>query len=268
MNTKPRPGAVKPGESPVQHQAPGLPDIPVPPLADLSIIPPSPPPAPLTYADRLKIKLSEPGQVDIITSYVANGGSLLELARAWELRYADIMRWIRDTPDRAAAYARAFTDREEWAKERILNELKTIGLVDLREAFNDDGALKAMRDIPEHIARSLAAVEVDEITEYDAESKSRVVIGHTRKIKFWSKVDALREMGKEFGMFVNKVHIDGKLSLEELVAQSYDKPPIEAELVSPPTTPQAQVQAPENSPENKNPESLTPVVGGDSKPRG
>lgn len=154
-----------------------------------------------------------------ITRHVANGGSLVTFCKDNNLDFGDINSWISRTPDIARQYRQAMTARGDWALERVMHEVGLIAFSDLREAYNDDGSLKNIKDMPEHIARAIQAIDVDEITD----GRNRNVIGQTKKLKLADKLKALELYGKQHGMFRERVEHSGTVSLESILEASYKK---------------------------------------------
>lgn len=178
---------------------------------------------PLPYADRLKAILERPGLIDEVFANVANGGDLITLCGAWDIRYSDLADWIRKDQARAMVYADANRLAMEWGRQRVLNELRAIGLADLRLAFTETGQLKDPKDWPESIARALAGVETDEL--FEGSGATRTKVGHTRKVKLNGKTEALKLIGQEFGLFVQRHKVEANVRLEDLVAGSFDEAP-------------------------------------------
>lgn len=187
-------------------------------------IEPSPPPAVVvpTHRARLQLFLSKPDTFDDICEHVANGGSLLDLSRQYELRYSSIMQWIRADKARSARYDQAYSDRSEWMRQRVLQEVSRLGLSDIRGLFNPDGSLKKMTEMTADQAAAIQAVEVDEIYEFDAEARRKVEVGVTRKVKLWDKIKALEALGREVGLFTPRTQVDMRVTLEDIVSGSFD----------------------------------------------
>lgn len=103
--------------------------------------------------------------------------------------------------------------------ESVLTEMKKIAYADPKDAYNDDGSLKAIKDIPKHLRQSISAIQTDEL--WEGKGKDREQVGITRTIKFWSKDKQLEQLGKYLKMFVDvKEHtVDQKL--EDLITASY-----------------------------------------------
>ena len=89
--------------------------------------------------------------------------------------------------------------RNDITVDRIVQELTRIGTVDIRDAFDENGNLLPIKDIPEDVARAISGIDVDEL--YEGSGKDRERIGDTRKIRLTDKVRALETLGKHFKMF-------------------------------------------------------------------
>lgn len=191
-----------------------------------SVIPETSPVAPtevatISYKDRLKSILEAPDFSDEIFNHVANGGDLITLCHMKDIRYSDFALWSWRNPEIGKMLSKACDAQREWVRMRVLGELRHIALVDLRLAFNSDGSLKDPKDWPESVARALSSVETDELYGLDDETGKRKRIGETKKIKLNGKIDALKLIGQEFGLFVQKHQVEVVKSLEDLVSGSW-----------------------------------------------
>lgn len=167
--------------------------------------------------------------INLIVSHIANGGSLIHLCETLEVRYSDVILWILAEQDRKSVYHAAIDARGEWFIQNVLGELTRIINVDIRQAFNSEGGLKNIQDIPVEVAKAMAGVEVSEIWDYEGTGKDRkkVQVGELKKVKFWNKLPALEMLGKNLKMFIERHEHDLSATLEQLVAQSFTQPPKE-----------------------------------------
>jgi len=171
--------------------------------------------------DRTTAKLREEDLLEVICENVACGGSVVDLCEVWDVRYDVIVRWVYDAkhPERKTAYEEALGHRSEWMKSRLLGELKSIGLADIRRAYDSNGNLLDVSQMPADLARVIAAVEVTE--EFEGRGDSKEKIGYTKKIKLWDRLRALELLGKNMSMFREVVdHRHTGMTLEDLVAGS------------------------------------------------
>lgn len=110
--------------------------------------------------------------------------------------------------------------RVEVQADDVLRELMRLGYSDIRGLFKADGAMKDPSDWPDDLARAIASVEVDEI--YEGSGPSRKWIGYTKKVRLWNKGQSLDLLAKHKQLTSQKIEITGKLTLEDLVAGSYE----------------------------------------------
>lgn len=101
---------------------------------------------------------------------------------------------------------------------KILELLYEIASVDLAEAYNEDGTLKKLTDIPPAVRRAMSGLEVDEI--WDGYGDQRTLIGQSKKVKFWSKDKALENLGKWRKLFTERVEVTDTSSLAERLARA------------------------------------------------
>lgn len=91
-------------------------------------------------------------------------------------------------------------------QEMIIQELAKIGFSDIRKLYTEYGRLKNIQDIDDSTAAAISSVESFE--EYEGRGDDREYIGDTKKIKMYSKEKALELLGKQIGMFKDKVEIN------------------------------------------------------------
>lgn len=87
---------------------------------------------------------------------------------------------------------------------RVLRELSRIGFADLRNAFDESGALKKASDWSDEFAASVASIEV--VTRSIGEGQ----VEYIHRLKTWDKNGALEKIAKHLGMFVERHEHTGK----------------------------------------------------------
>jgi len=95
------------------------------------------------------------------------------------------------------AIAAAIAERELQAVEaarvqhwETLRQIKALSESDIRRCFGMDGELLPIEQLPAEIAASIASIEVEEI--YEGRGEQRRAVGQLKKIRLWSKPDALK----------------------------------------------------------------------------
>ncbi len=151
----------------------------------------------------------DPAFMDFVCSTVANGGSLIDLCEARELRFHEVNSWIYNNQGRTKQYHMAINAREEWYIQSVLNELKKISTIDIRRAFDDNGFLLPIKKIPKDLANAISSIENEEL--FEGTGKDRAKIGTLKKIKFWDKMKSLELLGKNLKMFLERHEFSGEL---------------------------------------------------------
>lgn len=85
--------------------------------------------------------------------------------------------------------------------ERIIRELAKIAFSDIRELYDERGAMLPMNQIAEHVAGAINSTEAQELNAFGADGQT-VNIGFTRKVKLHDKLKALEMLGRLAGMDV------------------------------------------------------------------
>ena len=107
-------------------------------------------------------------------------------------------KWLIIPKVRAAVDARKAkrAAKVEVKADDVLRELQTFGHFDPKGLYDDKGAWLPVPQMPEHVRRAIAGIEIEEI--YDADGTLR---GYTKKVKFWPKHRGLEMLGKHVKLF-------------------------------------------------------------------
>lgn len=171
---------------------------------------------------RTREKLADPDLLASVCIDTANGGSLVTLCETWSVRYGDIVRWIYADDGRREEFERALKARGEWCVQRILEELKRIGTVDIRRAYGPNGGLLPIQEIPAEVAAVIVSVTTKEL--FDGRGDDREQIGELVTVKFADKIRSLELLGKNLAMFIDRSQVEVKgMTLEQMVAGSQSK---------------------------------------------
>ena len=114
------------------------------------------------------------------------------------LRNAKVQEYIEQLKEELKAQGKV-------TQEMIIQELAKIGFSDIRKLYTERGSLKNIQDIDDNTAAAISSIESFE--EYEGRGNDREYIGDTKKIKMYSKEKALELLGKQIGMFKDKVEV-------------------------------------------------------------
>lgn len=101
-------------------------------------------------------------------------------------------------------------ERVEVKADDVLRELLRLATVDIGQAFDAEGKLKPLHEMPADVRRALAGVEVT----------SHADVGTLTKVKFWDKTRALELLGKHLKLFTEKVEHDVTDSFAALLLEA------------------------------------------------
>ncbi len=99
------------------------------------------------------------------------------------------------------------SERTKVTQDRVIEELARIAFLDIREAFNDDGNLLPINKMPEHVARAIGGMDIDNVRSIGDDETSQ-----TRKVKILDKRGALELLGKHLAMFTERVEHAGEVT--------------------------------------------------------
>jgi len=104
-----------------------------------------------------------------------------------------------------AAAVKAQAKRVEVRADDILQELIYLGHADLTQAYGPNGKLLPLKDMPVELRRSISSIEMDEA-------------GNVVRIRLYAKPHALELLGKNQRLWSEKIILQGRLTLEQLIA--------------------------------------------------
>ncbi len=103
----------------------------------------------------------------------------------------------------------------------VINEYRRVAFCDISAAFNSDGSLKPIHEIPEDVRRAMAGIEVVEnAVSLENEGGVKFVPQYVKKVKFWEKTKALEGLGRFLKMFTDKVIIENLDELADRLSQA------------------------------------------------
>ena len=106
--------------------------------------------------------------------------------------------------------------------DRVMLEYERLALLDVADLFNPDGSMKRLDEMPEDARRAISGMELREMQPL--ETPDGPIAVQLRKIKLVDKKGALDSLAKIMGLMKDKVEVTGKLTLEQLVAESMKAP--------------------------------------------
>lgn len=113
---------------------------------------------------------------------------------------------------------KAQEDRTEITADRVLKEIWRLSTVDVSLAYDANGNLKDIKDMPEDVRRAIAGIEVieDNANDRKVDAGGNPIVSRTKKIKFWDKNKSLELLGKYFKMFTERMEINAVDKFDDL----------------------------------------------------
>ena len=100
----------------------------------------------------------------------------------------------------------------------VLRQILNSATIDINDAYDDNGSLKAISEMPEPLRKSITEVETEELFEEGTgRGNKRAQIGHTKKIKIEGRLKALTLLGKHLKMFTDITEIPGLEGLADAI---------------------------------------------------
>lgn len=122
----------------------------------------------------------------------------------------DVKRRVAELQGRAAA-------RVEMDLARTLREVARLAVCDIRQGFDDDGALLPLKDWPDDFAAAVASVQTSTVTDKDGNTTTRV-----DRLRFWNKGEALDKLMKHFSGYAPE-----KIAMTDTEGQDIEADPLE-----------------------------------------
>lgn len=161
--------------------------------------------------ERVQALLAEPQTLRDLCAFLSTG-TLAKWCRQHDVRYGDVYSWLHDVdyPDRLDAYTKALESRASYFSDVVLDGLHDIATLDLRKLYDGKGDLIDPHMLPDDVARAVVSHEVED-TQY----------GTRKRAKIEARTKGHELLGRSVGLFRDKVEVEGRVTLEDLVAGSH-----------------------------------------------
>lgn len=145
-----------------------------------------------------------------VEAYIANGGNATDAAiqagYSAATAYQAGHRALKDVEVQQQLAIRRveLAERFQLTSERVLEQLGKIVYADVAKAFDKNGALLPVHEMPEEVRHAISSIEVEmmprSVRGDDGEDVTRM-FGRTAKIKFIDKGSAIDKAMKHLGLF-------------------------------------------------------------------
>jgi phage terminase small subunit len=101
---------------------------------------------------------------------------------------------------------------------RVLKGLVKAAEIDIRMAYDADGCLLPIEDMPEPLAKAIQEIKTEEL--FDGHGKDREHIGTTKTLKLKDSLRGFELLGKHLKMFTDVMEVRGLEGLAERMRQA------------------------------------------------
>lgn len=156
--------------------------------------------------------------------FVSNGGAITEWCVSNKINYGSFMSEIRKRGSFTRTLYEATRAREEWLKESLVKLMREITEGNPQNCFDKNGNYLGINDIPPATANIIKKLKVRLVPNYEKDED-----GNDRppdevlEVEFYDKQKSIDQIGKYIQMFVDRVDVHHKITLEETVTRSYEK---------------------------------------------
>lgn len=157
-------------------------------------------------------------ELQAILEHVASGGNLIDFCNERGQKYYNVERWLNADEERWKLYQHALSLRSEFFVQVLLKGFYEIANFDVRQAFNNDGTLKDIKDMPAILGSTIASIDTFE--EY---SPNGQYLGRVRKIRFNDKLKAMELLAKNLGILVEKHEVKFDVNFSVKLKQARER---------------------------------------------
>lgn len=169
---------------------------------------------------RTQDRIAAPEAIDHICASITAGSTLAAWCREEEVTFSLVAAWLELEEGRRKRYQSAIEIREQHHKDEIVEQLRNMITSDILTAFDNEGNLLPLRDIPPGVRQWIAGMEVEEV--FAGRGEAREQTGILRKLKFYDKTRNIELLMRNLSMLIDKHEFKG-VSLADLIAGSSEK---------------------------------------------
>lgn len=96
--------------------------------------------------------------------------------------------------------------RTQITSDKVLENIWNMADVDIGDAYDENGRLLNIKDMPVHVRKAISSIKIFE--EFEGFGQDRLKVGEVREVKFWDKVKTNELLGKHLKLFADKLEIE------------------------------------------------------------
>ena len=152
--------------------------------------------------------IEAPDTLNVIVMRISSGETLVDVTRSWDVPYSKIAAWLEVDDSRREQYQKAVQTREQNHKDRIVTELVTMLGADITGAFDQNGNLLPINQIPDSVRRCIAGIEFTDA-------------GVAHRIRFHDKLKGIEILARSLRMLTDRTELSlTKPTLADLLSDA------------------------------------------------
>lgn len=168
-----------------------------------------------------------PKQQRFVDEYVVDlNGKQAAIRAGCSPRSAEVTasKWLRipKVSEAVAAKQKKVAEKLELDATMVLKDLLVHARADFRRAYDKDGRLLPVHEIPDDVALAITSTKVFEEWGSDGDG-GKVPVGEVREVKFSDKLRALELLGKHLKLFTDKLEVKVDGSFADLLKKARER---------------------------------------------
>lgn len=120
---------------------------------------------------------------------------------------------VANVAKRLRELIRKRNDRLERKPDDLIEFLWKLLQLDPRDIYESDGTPRPITELPEHVRLFIKGFTVEDL--WAGEAGDREIVGQTKKYLLYDKLEAVRLLGRQYGLFTEKLKLEGLEGLAE-----------------------------------------------------
>ena len=149
--------------------------------------------------------------VHMLSKHISNGGTLTSFCDMAGVEYHEAMTLIKSTKELTSLYEAAKTVRKEIVVEKVSELMMDVASANVVDAYDDMGEVKTLSELPVNLKRAIVSIKKTVKPDGTMETELKTV----------DKMKAIDAIAKKEGLYINKVDVSAKLTLESILSESF-----------------------------------------------
>jgi hypothetical protein len=146
--------------------------------------------------------------IEELCDYVANGGTLARYAVDNDIPYRHLRKWLKGNEYNMSLYEDAVALRDDRDRQLLCDMVMQIARFDPKTVFSADGSVLPIDEWPSAARAALSGIDVVPGT-------------NATKVRFANRLEAVKLIGRELGIFSEKLQVTQSMTIADLVSKAH-----------------------------------------------